>query len=112
MADLIDRIIGVDGVEKIAVHHFIAQYRMVSEGIRTGAEVVAEFDLVDQEITDANAVLTELNSQSNITNKMRYVLKLDAVFISIEAGDSRYWPSGISGEPDKATIKADLGISQ
>ena len=107
MTDLIDRIAGTNGAVKINIHHFTSQYTLVAEGIRTGAEVVAEFSLVGQEITDANAVLTELNSQSTVLKKIQYILKMDAVFISVEAGDSRYWTDGIA---NKAIIKADLGI--
>ena len=45
MTDLIDRIIGSDGAEKINVHHFIGQYTLVSEAIRTPQEVVGEFNV-------------------------------------------------------------------
>ena len=107
MTDLIDRIAGINDAEKINTHHFTSQYRLVAEGIRTGAEVVAEFNLIGQEIIDANAVLSELNSQSTVLKKIQYVLKMDAVFISIEAGDSRYWTDDIA---NKSIIKADLGI--
>ena len=108
MADLIDRIAGTNGAEKIGIHHFTSQYRLVTEGIRTGAEVVAEFNLVGQEVTDASAILTELNLQSNTLGKVVYILKMDAVFISVEAGDSRYWTGDVA---NKSIIKADLGIS-
>ena len=107
MTDLIDRIAGVNSADKISIHHLTSQYRLLAEDIRTGGEVVAEFNLVGQEITDANAVLAELDSQSNVTDKMRYILKIDAVFISVEARDSRYWTDGVA---NKSVIKADLGI--
>ena len=107
MTDLIDRIAGINDAEKINIHHFTSQYNLVASGIRTGSEVLAEFGLVGQEITDANAVLTELNSKSNTLNKIAYILKMDAVFISVEAGDGRYW----TGEtPNKAIVKSDLDI--
>ena len=107
MADLVDRIAGINGADKISVHHFTSQYRLVAEGIRTPAEVVAEFNLVGQEVTDASAVLSVLDAQSNALNKVLYILKMDAVFISVESGDSRYWTGGVA---NKSVIKADLDI--
>ena len=107
MADLIDRIAGTNGADKISIHHFTSQYRLIAEGIRTPAEVVAEFNLVGQEITDASAVLSVLDAQSNALNKVLYILKMDAVFISVESGDSRYWTDGVA---NKSAVKADLEI--
>jgi len=107
MADLIDRVAGINGAEKIAIHHFTSHYRLIAESIITGADTVAEFNLVGQEITDANAILTELNSKLTVVNKIEYILKMDAVFISVEADDSRYWTAGVA---NKSVIKADLDI--
>jgi len=109
MADLIDRIVGPPGTDVIDVHILTSAYDLYLEGVFTKGEIASYFSLVGQEITDADAIADVIDAKSNVTNKMRYFLKLQAVFLAITDGVPRYWTT-FPTTPNKPNIKTDLEI--
>jgi len=63
MADLIDRISGEDGV-KINLHRFVGVQRLYAFGAVSRAQVVAEFDLQGDEVTQAAALADKIDAET------------------------------------------------
>jgi len=113
MADLIDRISGdaewqVPSRPKINLHRFMAAERLYALGECTGAQVAAEFDFQGNELTQATQLKAAIDSQSNVTNKILYVLRAESVLMCIEDHRDGLYHAG--GAVNKAKVYEDLQI--
>ncbi|MFA5378995.1 MAG: hypothetical protein WC455_24790 [Dehalococcoidia bacterium] len=109
MADLIDRISGYDG-EKINLHRFMALERLYALGTVTGAQVVAEFALTGDQLTQAAALANKIDSSTGALDKTVYVLRAESVLMCLEdSGDSIY--HNADGTINKSKVSTDLLLS-
>jgi len=115
MADVIDRISGasVDMVPsrpKLNLHRFMGAERLYAFGEWTGAQIVTEFDLQGDELTQATQIKTNIDAASNATNKTLYILRVESVLMCLEDGDDRLYHN-TDGSVNKAKVYEDLQIT-
>lgn len=108
MSDLIDRISGkaVDR-PKINVHRFIGVERLYALGEWTRAEIAAEFDLQGDEATQGTTLADRIDGQSNVTNKVIYIMRVESVCMCIEDHEDRLYHNA-DGTVNKAKVQEDL----
>ena len=111
MADLIDRLSGTatGGRPKLHSHQFVAGLRLYALGKWTAAEAKEAFDLQGAELTQANLVISELDSRVGTTAKILYVLQVGAVANMLEEGNDTTFHNP-DGTIDKTRVQADLDI--
>jgi hypothetical protein len=109
MADLIDRISGHDG-EKINLHRFMALERLYALGTVTGAQVVSEFALTGDQLTQATALKDEIDSHVGVSDKTTYVLRVESVLMCLEDGDDGIYHNA-DGTINKSKVSTDLLLS-
>jgi len=111
MADLIDRISGaaIDR-PKINLHRFMAAERLYALGEWTRTELAAEFDLQGDEASQGVQLADRIDAQSNITNKIVYLMRLESVMMCIEDGDDRLYHNP-DGTVNKAKVYEDSLIA-
>jgi hypothetical protein len=114
MADLIDRIAGLpaDGEPerpKIAVHQFIGGLRLLAEGSISAAEAVQDYDLQGAELTQAQALVNNVNGKPVALSKIIYVLKVEAVSFRVEDDEDTIYHNP-DGTVDKTRVVADLEL--
>lgn len=112
MADLIDRLSGdseIEGRSKIQVEQFCAGYLLYALGLKTRAEVAAEWGLLGDEVTQATALADNLDAEVGATAKLLYLERIRAIASLIElAGDQLY--HNPDNSVDKAAVIADMGF--
>lgn len=113
MADLIDRISGESenmdpARSKIPVHQFIGGLRLYTDGTLTAAEAKLDYDLQGAELTQANSLVTTIDSKSG-TAKIAYVLRVEAVCFKIEDYDDTLYHNP-DGSIDKSRVATDLEL--
>lgn len=110
MADLIDRISGLDETRpKINLHRFIGVERLYAMNEWTRAQVATEFDLQGAEATQAGQIANNIDSASNLANKIIYVGRVEAVLMCIEDQSDGLYHS--AGAVNKAKCYEDLQIA-
>ena len=110
MADLIDRISGeATDRPKINLHRFMAAERLYALGVWTGAEIVAEFDLQGDELTQAGQLKAQIDAQVGAEAKALYILRVESVCMCLEDHDDTLYHTG--GVVDKAQVYEDLLIA-
>lgn len=111
MTDLIDRLSNEArslGVKKIAIESFCSALTLYATGDMVAGEVVAGYNLVGDEITQANALRGVIDSKSTLAAKMIYLQKVFAVFYRLEdANDTAFHTSGVV---NKSKVKSVLEI--
>jgi hypothetical protein len=110
MADLIDRMTfgpEVHGRPKILNHQFNAYLRLYADGTASRNEVATAWDLVGDEITQANQLADEIDALVGGVEKLRYVLIIDAIAMLLDSRDARYVAGTVI---DKVKVKSDMGI--
>ena len=84
MAGLFDRFDGGGG-DRVSVHNFQAILVLRAEEIINNTQALALINerlatpLEGAELTDANDILAILNGKADITQKVRYAMKVDAI---------------------------------
>jgi hypothetical protein len=105
MADLIDRLSGEDG-EKINLHRFIGAERLYALGEVTGAEIVADFALEGDALTQATTLKNKIDSYTDAQAKALYILRVESVCMCIEDdSDTLYHTAGVV---NKTKVLEDL----
>lgn len=107
MGDLIDRL--ANDPNRIKVHSFQAAHVLYAVGEVTAAQIVAHFNLVGDEVTQAALIKGVVDGYATTAAKMDYLRKLDAVLLAIQDKVGVYWTD--PSTPDKAAIAAALEIS-
>lgn len=113
MADLIDRISGdsLPARPKINIHRWIGAQRLYALGEFTRAQLATEFDLqAPDETRQGGQIADAIDAQSNATQKMIYIGRVEAVFYCLEDNQDRLYHD-VSGNVVKATAFADLQIA-
>ena len=110
MADLIDRISGQTDRPKINLHRFMACERLYALGEWTGAEIVAEFGIEGDELTQAQQLKAQIDAAVGASNKTLYILRAESVFMCIEDGDDGLYHNQ-DGTINKSKVAEDLLIS-
>ena len=111
MADLIDRISGEDDSRpKINLHRFMAAERLYVLGEFTRVQLDAEFDFQGAEQTQATQLADAIDGQSNITNKIVYIMRVESVCMCVEDGDDRLYHSQ-DGTVNKTKVYEDILIA-
>ena len=108
MADLIDRLSGHGERPKLPVHQFISGYRLYAAGVLTRTQISEHWDLQGDEIIQATLIADKVDSKSNVTTKMLYVLKVEAVSMWIEHPPSPY--HNPDGTINKALVAQHLEL--
>ena len=115
MADLIDRISGASvdmapSRPKLNLHRFMGAERLYAFGEWTGAQIVTEFDLQGDELTQATQIKANIDAQVQPSNKALYILRVESVLMCLEdQGDRLYHDA--SGVVNKAKVYEDLQIT-
>ena len=111
MADLIDRLSGknLGGRPKLPIHQFVALVRLYAAGLVTKEEVVADWDLQGEELTQASALAGVIDGKVGAA-KMLYALTVDAVCLLLERDDDRVIHNS-DGTVNRDKIKTLLEIS-
>lgn len=114
MADLIDRLSGASLLEdpprpKIFQHQFFGGLRLYVIGKMTAAEAKQDFDLQGSELTQANLLVTEIDSRTGATAKILYVLQIEGVSMKLEDDTDTIYHDEF-GAIDKTRVQADLDI--
>lgn len=110
MADLIDRISGEDETRpKINLHRFMAYERLYALGEWTRVQIGAALDLQGAEATQAGQIADQIDAQSNVTQKMIYIGRVESVCMCIEDHADTFYHSG--GVVNKAQVYSDLQIT-
>lgn len=111
MADLIDRISGLDESRpKLPVHQFMAAERLYALGELTRSEIATAFDLQGDEATEAARVADNIDAQGTVQGKIVYVLRCDGVFMLVEDGNDTLYHN-VDGTIDKTRVYEDLQIT-
>jgi len=111
MADLIDRIAGTDDSRpKINLHRFIGAERLYALGEWTAAQLVAEFDLQGDELTQANQLKTKIDGETGAANKTLYILRVESVLMCLEDGSDRLYHDA-AAVVNKTKVYEDLQIA-
>ena len=107
MSGIWNRIIpGGENADRLNVHLIKAAVYLVGRGAFTAQQALDGLNsqlsspLSGQEITDLNAILTNLNGQSSAVLKIDYLERVDALNIAVENGILT----------DEAVYRAQLGI--
>lgn len=110
MADLIDRLAGVDPTRpKIPAHQFIGAFRLYAYGLKTRLQIATYFDLQGSEATQATALADAIDAVTGVAAKVAFCMRAEAVAVLLEyPGDTFYHNGG--GAINKAAVQADLGI--
>lgn len=110
MADLIDRLAGVDPVRpKIPAHQFIGALRLYAYSLKTKQEISTYFDLQGSEATQAVALADAVDAVTGVASKIAFCMRAEAVAVLLEyPGDTFY--HDVNGNIDKTAVQADLGI--
>lgn len=110
MADLIDRLAGIDPVRpKIPVHQFSARLKLYAAGTITAAEAIQDWDLQGSELTQATSLRAVLDAQSGALNKLIYCTKVEAIFQLTEIAEDRVYHN-VNGTINKTKIATHLGV--
>lgn len=110
MADLIDRISGEDETRpKINLHRFMGYERLYAMGEWTRAEISTAFNLQGNEVTQATQLADKIDSQSNLTNKILYIARVESVCMALEDHEDTFYHSG--GMVNKSKVYEDLQIT-
>lgn len=117
MADLIDRLSEdsqITGRPEISAHHFTAYVVLWAVGHVTDQQMVSLFNLVGDELRQANQIKTTYNGK-NATTKLIYINAINALFIVLNSppemriNTSPYFNS--DGTVIKSEIFSDLEIA-
>lgn len=110
MADLIDRLTfdeDVTGRPKIAVHQFRGCLVLYTLGVMTRQEIVAEWDLQGDEITQAGEVADAIDAAQSADAKHNLVERFDSVALLLDIGSPRY----LTGTTiNKVAVRSDAGF--
>lgn len=110
MADLIDRLAGIDPDRpKIPVHQFAARLKLYAAGTITAAEAIQDWDLQGSELTQAQTLRSALDAQTGGLNKLIYCTKVESIFELTEIAEDRVYHNA-DGTIKKALIATHLGI--
>jgi hypothetical protein len=110
MADLIDRITGLDPSRpKINIHRFIATERLYAFGEWTRAQLATEFNLQGAEATQASQLADKIDAVTGATNKTLYILRAESVLMCIEDPDDRLYHN-TDGTVNRAKVYEDLQV--
>lgn len=112
MADLIDRVAHFEPRPKINLHRWIGAQRLYALGEWTRAQIGAEFGVIGfpDEERQATQIADVIDAQSNATQKMIYILRVEAVLMCVSDSDDRLYHTD-AVTPNKAQIFADLLIA-
>ena len=96
MADLIDRISGVDNNTrpKINLHRFMGIERLYAFGEWTRLQISTEFNLEGEEATQAGQIADNIDAQTGASNKVLYVARVESVFMCLEDREDTFYHSG------------------
>jgi len=89
MADIFDRIFNDNPDEEqptLAGHYLTAALVLYAEGEFTSAQVKSYFNMDAAASIDWDALVTNIDGQANVTNKMRWMHRLEAANNATEAG--------------------------
>lgn len=109
MADLIDRLAGVEDRPKIPAHQFTGALRLYVYGLKTRPQFAAYFDLQGSEATQATALANAIDAVSGVALKIAFCMRVEAVALLLEYPGDTFYHDG-SGNIIKANVLADLGI--
>ncbi len=114
MADLIDRLSGASENEdpprpKIPTHQFFGGFRLYALGKMSSSEAKSDFDLQGSELTQANLIVSELDTRVGTAAKIAYVLQVEAVAMKLEDEDDTIYHNP-DGTIDKTRVQLDLDI--
>ena len=110
MSDLIDRISGESTTRpKINLHRIMAAERLYALGELTGAQIVNEFALQGDEVTQATQIKNNIDGQTGSSNKLIYIARVESVCMCIEDQTDTLYHS--NGTVDKAKVYEDLQIT-
>lgn len=112
MADLIDRISGeslnlVPSRPKINLHRFIGVERLYAFGEWTRTQIATEFDLQDDEATQAGLIADKIDGEIGASNKALYILRVESVMLCTEDHLDRLYHNG-DGSVNKAKVQEDV----
>lgn len=111
MADLLDRLAFDERITsrpKIATHQFGGYLVLYATGKRTRSEIATRWDLIGDELTQADLIADEIDSKPDAASKHRYVDRVDAVALLLDYKDSEYITA--PGEIDKVRVSSDLDL--
>lgn len=110
MADLIDRLAGVDPIRpKIPAHQFVGALGLYVYSLKTRPQLAAYFDLQGDEATQATALANAIDGIAGIAAKIAYCYRVEAVAVLLEYDGDTFYHNG-DGSINKAAVIADLGI--
>ena len=117
MADLIDRLAGAnDGgslAPKVPVHFFLGKMVLRATNDLTSAETQTGFNpsFTAEQMQQAAAIESVLDSKTGLAAKVAYLMKLEALFFSMEnKNDSTWWNPDYTIK-NKARILAIMEIT-
>ena len=114
MADLIDRISGECRLAdpprpKINLHRFIALERLYVLGVWSRAQIAVALDFQGDEATQGSQLADAIDGQSNLTNRVLYLMRVESVCMCVEDNEDTFYHSG--GVVNKPQVYADLQIA-
>jgi hypothetical protein len=111
MADFIDRISGLDANRKLNLHGWAGVQRLYALGVWTRAQIAAGYDISGiDEVRQATQIADAIDSQSNATNRMFYILRVEAVLYCVEDHRDRLYHDA-QGVLNKSRVYLDLQIA-
>lgn len=111
MADLVDRISGLDVTRpKINLHRWMGCQRLYALGELTRAQISTEFDLQGAEATQATQLANAIDAAGNATNKAIYVGRVEAVMYCVEDSSDKIYHNA-DGTINKPLVYSDILIT-
>lgn len=104
-AALIERLMGIDGFEKIAVHTFFALNNERIHGRQTRAQVIAALNLAGSDITEYDALAALAPSGSTALAEAQKSLFLGSIHSVLILAEER-----VTGYSTPTEVRAKLGL--
>jgi hypothetical protein len=110
MADLIDRISGVE-LHGLNLHAWIGAQRLYASGLKTRIQIADAFDITGHvdEARQATQIADVIDGAGNATSRMIKILQIEAILMCVEDSRDRLYHDA-NGNLIKSTVFSDLQI--
>lgn len=115
MADLIDRLSGESNdlpIPRPKLHNFqfTGGLRLYAMGVITAPELIAEWDLQGDELTQANTLKAAIDAASTVVDKLVIVMRVEAIAGLLEDDEDTLYHTSLHGPVNKTKAIADLNL--
>jgi hypothetical protein len=112
MADLFDRIAAIGDRPRIPMHQFVASMSLYAlNEIPTAAEAFSNFDLIGDELIQAQSLVTTIDGIADLTLRMRHIEQTKSCFYLVSIREDTVYHNE-NGSLNKTRISASTGIAE